>query len=205
MPNIEIIPRLHVLGSQIRSFHHIYEGYKNLIQRMLVPPDSAVTNANGSETPYSMSRSMSIAAHHPSIEKEAHVVISRSARARFERLSDRLQLLILSQTEEFLTEKDALMNTVSCLPFHFPFPFHIFPNTLVVLQHKRPKRLQSNSPPLPRRNTPRKTIRRLPPSRPNDLLLLSANSRPARRVHVQAVLVRLCSYHEYFHPGVVFL
>jgi len=118
MPDIEIIPRLHVLGSQIRSFHHIYEGYKNLIQRMLDPPKSAVTHINGFATPRSTSMSLNATAgYHATIEKENHVVISRSARARFERLSDRLQLLILSQTDQFLTEKDALMNTVIIIPF----------------------------------------------------------------------------------------
>jgi hypothetical protein len=93
------------------------------------------------------------------------------------------------------------MNTV----ISFPFPFITTANTTPVLQHKRPKRLQSHSPPLPRCYAPCKTLRRIPPRRPNDLLLLRPNRRPARRVHVQTVLVCVCGYHEYFDTGVVFL
>jgi hypothetical protein len=39
--------------------------------------------------------------------------LSASASQRFERLGDRLQLMILSQTEELLAEKDGLSTTVS--------------------------------------------------------------------------------------------
>ncbi|PBP22086.1 hypothetical protein BUE80_DR007079 [Diplocarpon rosae] len=35
--NVEIIPRLHILGRQIRQSQHLYEGYKNLIKRILEP------------------------------------------------------------------------------------------------------------------------------------------------------------------------
>ncbi|TVY44487.1 hypothetical protein LSUB1_G000629 [Lachnellula subtilissima] len=113
MPDIEIIPRLHVLGSRIREMQHVYEGYKNLVQRILEPPRTATTNGNGFATPRSRSMSMSLSATGPTLsaEKENPVVVARSARARFERLGDRLQLLILSQTREFLDEKDALRNT----------------------------------------------------------------------------------------------
>lgn len=116
MPDIEIIPRLHMLGLQIRRMHHVYEGYKNLVQRILDPPKTALNNGNGLATPRSMSMSMSASMIAPgplAPEGEKHVAVARSARARFERLSDRLQLLILSQTKEFLAEKDALMTTVS--------------------------------------------------------------------------------------------
>ena len=37
--------------------------------------------------------------------------LAQSASVRFERLGDRLQLLILSQTQEFLAEKDALTSS----------------------------------------------------------------------------------------------
>ncbi|TVY54071.1 hypothetical protein LCER1_G005000 [Lachnellula cervina] len=111
MPDIEIIPRLHVLGSQIRQMQHVYEGYKNLVQRILEPPRTATTNGYGFATPRSMSMSLSAIGPNVSVEKESPVVVARSARARFERLGDRLQLLILSQTKEFLDEKDALRNT----------------------------------------------------------------------------------------------
>jgi hypothetical protein len=92
--------------------HHVYEGYKNLVQRILEPPRTAITNVNGFATPRSMSMSLSATGPPVSTKEENPLVVARSARARFERLGDRLQLLILSQTKEFLAEKDALMNTV---------------------------------------------------------------------------------------------
>jgi len=122
MPDIGIIPRLHVLGLQIRQMHHVYEGYKNLVQRILEPPKTAITNVNGFATPRSMSMSLSATGPPVSTKEENPVVVARSARARFERLGDRLQLLILSQTKEFLAEKDALMNTVSPLYPNFKAP-----------------------------------------------------------------------------------
>ncbi|TVY50093.1 hypothetical protein LOCC1_G000020 [Lachnellula occidentalis] len=113
LPDIEIIPKLHVLGSEIRQMQHVYEGYKNLVQRILEPPRTATNIGNGITTPRSRSTSRSLSATGPTLsaEKESHVVVARSALARFERLGDRLQLLILSQTKEFLDEKDALRNT----------------------------------------------------------------------------------------------
>ncbi|KAF4637447.1 hypothetical protein G7Y89_g653 [Cudoniella acicularis] len=86
--DIEIIPKLHVLGTQIRRMHHVYEGYKNLVQRILEPPKPSVPD-----------------------DSRQDPVLADSARSRFERLGDRLQLMILSETKEFLTEKDALIST----------------------------------------------------------------------------------------------
>lgn len=45
------------------------------------------------------------------------VSLALSAAQRFERLGDRLELLILSETKEFLAEKDALVSTVRTSPF----------------------------------------------------------------------------------------
>jgi hypothetical protein len=45
------------------------------------------------------------------------VVLAPSAYQRFERLGDRLQLLILSEATELLAEKDALISTVSLSKF----------------------------------------------------------------------------------------
>lgn len=40
------------------------------------------------------------------------VVLAQTASLRFERLGDRIQFLILNETQEFLAEKDALISTV---------------------------------------------------------------------------------------------
>ncbi|RFU36044.1 hypothetical protein B7463_g357, partial [Scytalidium lignicola] len=92
-PNIKIIPRLHMLGRQIRDSQRMYEGYKNLIDRIL---DQAKHHelvfgfhANGAKG----------------------VELSKSAARRFQRLRDRLQYLVLSGFQEMLEEKDALIST----------------------------------------------------------------------------------------------
>jgi len=97
-PNIEIIPRLHILGQQIRQMQHLYEGYQNLIDRLL---ESKSLVASG----HSMSGAVT------SLARARSVLLAATARQRFERLRDRLQLLVLSEFQEFLTEKDALIST----------------------------------------------------------------------------------------------
>jgi hypothetical protein len=78
----------------------LYEGYKNLIQRIMEPK---LMKIHGTTTPRSSS----------GIEIPLGVVLAQSACQRFERLGDRLQLLIISGTQEFLAEKDALISMVS--------------------------------------------------------------------------------------------
>ncbi|KAH8663112.1 hypothetical protein BGZ60DRAFT_412784 [Tricladium varicosporioides] len=95
----EIIPSLHVLGANIRQMHHVYEGYKNLIQRILEPQKHLHATALLGESP----KSTASAAQSPPL--------ALSAVSRFQRLGDRLQLLILNETKEFVVEKDALINT----------------------------------------------------------------------------------------------
>lgn len=70
---------------------HLYKGYQNLTLRIL---DSKSTTLFSSSTTI-----------------PPGVPLSQSASVRFERLGDRLHLLILSGTEELLAEKDALINT----------------------------------------------------------------------------------------------
>ena len=90
-----------MLGRRLRQMQHLYQGYKNLTLRIL---DPSLSNAhNGTSTPRSFT----------GLSPPARgVVLAQSASIRFERLGDRLHLLILSETEEFLAEKDALINTV---------------------------------------------------------------------------------------------
>lgn len=101
-PRVEIIPRLHVLGGQIRQSQHLYEGYKNLIDRALRALEPKSTGAVGFGTPRTLSNLG---------QTHRGVIMAKSASQRFERLGDRLELLILSKTKEFLDEKDALIST----------------------------------------------------------------------------------------------
>lgn len=99
-PNIKIIPRLHILGRQIRLMQGLYEGYKNLIQRIM-ETKSTQSAVHG------MTSSRSLSGFEIGHRR---VAFAPSAIQRFERLGDRLQLLILSGTQEFLAEKDALIS-----------------------------------------------------------------------------------------------
>ncbi|KAN0117443.1 hypothetical protein V8E51_003420 [Hyaloscypha variabilis] len=90
-PNIKIIPQLHVLGRQVRQMQHVYKGYKNLCNRVI---DPKATTIQGSV-----------------VKNASHVLISQSASQRFERLSDRIEILILSEMEEFTAEKESLIST----------------------------------------------------------------------------------------------
>jgi hypothetical protein len=71
---------------------HVYKGYKNLCNRVVDPKATTIQgsqNTNGNL-----------------------VIISQSASQRFERLSDRIEILILSEMEEFTAEKESLISTV---------------------------------------------------------------------------------------------
>ncbi|KAG4425644.1 hypothetical protein IFR04_001106 [Cadophora malorum] len=100
-PNLQIIPRLHILGRRIRQNQHLYEGYKNLIKRILEPKTTMAHGNAPSRTPTGLGTAPG----------SRGVSLALSATQRFERLSDRLELLILSETKEFLAEKDALVST----------------------------------------------------------------------------------------------
>ena len=81
----------------------LYEGYKNLIQRVM-ETKSTQSAVHG------MTNSRSLSGFEIGHKR---VTFAPSAIQRFERLGDRLQLLILSGTQEFLAEKDALISMVS--------------------------------------------------------------------------------------------
>ncbi|KAK2626878.1 hypothetical protein QTJ16_004053 [Diplocarpon rosae] len=101
--NVEIIPRLHILGRQIRQSQHLYEGYQNLIKRILEPKASPIHLT-------AFSRCSSGLSAMPGSRGNG-VTLAPSAVQRFERLGDRLELLILSETKEILAEKEALVST----------------------------------------------------------------------------------------------
>ena len=97
-----MIPRLHTLGRQFKQMQHLYQGYKNLISRILAQNsgmDLDKPKPHSSEDPHP---------HHGGVK------LAPSAAMRFERMGDRLDLLILPElSQEFLDEKDALISTVS--------------------------------------------------------------------------------------------
>lgn len=77
---------------------HLYESYFKIVQRIL-EGSSAV--AATSITPLDPRDNL------------MGVQLPWSSIKKFERLSDRIQLFVLSEIVEFITEKDALISTVS--------------------------------------------------------------------------------------------
>ncbi|KAI1265645.1 hypothetical protein F5Y18DRAFT_42029 [Xylariaceae sp. FL1019] len=83
----DIIPTLHYLSKDLRELKHLFENYKNLINKVM-------TNTHG--TPG---------------EEPRRVMLTTSATSRFERLSDRLQFLMLNTIDGYLEEISALSST----------------------------------------------------------------------------------------------
>lgn len=111
---------------------HLYEGYKNLIQRILEPRTGAARHGNN--TPRSLSNLTGVRG----------VVVADSALTRFERLTDRITLLILSETQEFLEEKEALINTV--VPLEYMFDSLLISSSSISIS--TPRRTPSQQPAL---------------------------------------------------------
>lgn len=87
----DVIPKLHKLGRDLRQLQHLCESYKNLFESILKPPD---------------------------LEDARIVKLEGQARDRFNRLKDRLQLLMLNTIGEYIDEKKELSTTVSLSSHH---------------------------------------------------------------------------------------
>jgi hypothetical protein len=109
IPTDQIIPRLHKLGRQFRQMEHLYNGYKKLIERVLEQNSPSTSEHGGRNTPRSFTGLSTMRSHEG-------VILSPSAKQRFTRLKDRIELMILSELKEFLAEKNALVDTVSSPP-----------------------------------------------------------------------------------------
>jgi hypothetical protein len=86
--NKHIIPELYTIGKQLRTNQHLYKSYKNIIERILKYKEGTMSQSG------------------------KRVAVALTASERFERLGDRIELLVLSSIDEAIAEKDALMNTV---------------------------------------------------------------------------------------------
>ncbi|GKT39947.1 uncharacterized protein ColSpa_00128 [Colletotrichum spaethianum] len=95
----DVIKSLHTLRKELRQLHHLFESYKTLIRRICWPR-SVDAYQEGKCGHFELSESM-----------PGEVSISSSARSRFERLGDRLQLLMLNTIQECLDEQKALSDT----------------------------------------------------------------------------------------------
>ncbi|KAI0508545.1 hypothetical protein F5B22DRAFT_659147 [Xylaria bambusicola] len=91
--SIDIIPTLHYLSKDLRELKHLFENYKNLINKItaLGKTDAHPRQSHG--------------------EGHRRVMLTESALSRFDRLGDRLQYLMLNSIEGYLMEISALSST----------------------------------------------------------------------------------------------
>jgi hypothetical protein len=97
----------------------VYKGYRSLSLQVVNPK---YTKTKGSQNASS-----------------SHVTISQSATQRFERLGDRIEVLILSEMEEFLAEKESLISTVLAPAHCLTSKTDIINSTSTSMPKKTPK------------------------------------------------------------------
>ncbi|KAI1423080.1 hypothetical protein F5Y12DRAFT_560606 [Xylaria sp. FL1777] len=91
--SIDIIPTLHYLSKDLRELKHLFENYKNLINKITALGNTDAQAPNGH------------------VEDARRVMLTDSALSRFNRLGDRLQYLMLNSIEGYLMEISALSST----------------------------------------------------------------------------------------------
>ncbi|KAI1351180.1 hypothetical protein F5Y01DRAFT_283638 [Xylaria sp. FL0043] len=91
--SIDIIPTLHYLSKDLRELKHLFENYKNLINKITALGKTDAQARNGH------------------VEDPRRVMLTDSALSRFDRLGDRLQYLMLNSIEGYLGEISALSST----------------------------------------------------------------------------------------------
>ncbi|KAI0197761.1 hypothetical protein F4808DRAFT_438058 [Astrocystis sublimbata] len=91
--SIDIIPTLHYLSKDLRELKHLFENYKNLINKITTVAKS------GAQAP----------GIYP--EDPRRVILTETALSRFDRLGDRLQFLMLNSIEGYLREISAVSTT----------------------------------------------------------------------------------------------
>lgn len=99
---VEIIPKLHNLGKDLRELKHLFENYKAMIRKILETTKPEKSHGTNSRTPTEHLDGESLP-----------VVMAKSARERFERLGERLQWLMLNTIQGYQDETSALSDTVS--------------------------------------------------------------------------------------------
>lgn len=124
-PHVELIQRLHQNGRQLAVLKRIYQSYELIISRILERQRPINSNSFGTVN-QTVDRSPGFhyddgTAHGPKDENHAletrtasdrqdfGVPLSASATVKFERLKDRIRLYALSEIQECLDEKDALV------------------------------------------------------------------------------------------------
>jgi Mg2+ and Co2+ transporter CorA len=106
------IDQLHHIGCQLAVLKRVYLAYTLIISRVLVPQSASLASLKNSHIMSGAESFASAAAAHnliPEADSLLGVSLSSAAKVRFERLKDRIQLYALSEIEECLAQKEALV------------------------------------------------------------------------------------------------
>ena len=106
------INQLHQYGRQLAVLKRMYQSYDNIIQRVLEGPQD-IPPAKSSKHTQSESTATEDSVVVPS--DSYGVPLSTAAKLKFERLKDRVKLLTLTEIQDCLDEKEALVMLV-CIP-----------------------------------------------------------------------------------------
>lgn len=113
-PELKHIDRLHRLGCQLGVMKRLYQSYELLIDRILEKQEASLASLKNSNivSPQSLSSSH---VHLPDPDTLLGVALSSAARVRFARLKNNIRLYALSEIQDCLDQKDALVMMVSCI------------------------------------------------------------------------------------------
>lgn len=128
-PDIALIQRLHETGRQLAMLKRMYQSYALIITRILekqktyadltasqkrdTPTSSGPSENGGNTMSHGMEDSLNLSGHVSTSSQTLGAPLSPAAIVRFERLLDRINLYALSEIQECLDEKDALVFLVT--------------------------------------------------------------------------------------------
>lgn len=117
--NLSHVDQLHHIGCQLAVLKRVYQAYELIIERVLKKQEATLASLKNSHIVSgadSLASSIPVVGS-PQIVPEADsllgVSLSSAARARFERLKDRILLYALSEIQECIDQKDSLVMMVS--------------------------------------------------------------------------------------------
>lgn len=126
--NLEHVDQLHHIGCQLSVLKRVYLAYELIIERVLKKQEATLASLKNSRIVSgveSLASSMPIPINAsgpqvPEADSLLGVSLSSAARARFERLKDRIKLYALSEIQECLDQKDSLVMMVRLLSVFCP-------------------------------------------------------------------------------------
>lgn len=107
------VDELHHIGRQLAVLKRMYVGYGMIIDRLLEPREPTLASLKASQAFGDHNNTPTDSGHLATSRHLIGVTISSAARVRFEKLKYSIQLYAVSEIEECIAQKDALVFMVS--------------------------------------------------------------------------------------------